>query len=49
LIGQEHAHAQSLIGEDFINENNARVIDWFQQHYQELHGEVSSERRQWAE
>jgi hypothetical protein len=35
--------------EDTADQNNARVIDWFQHHYHELHGEMSSEQQQWEE
>lgn len=31
------------------DQSNARAIDWFQHHYHELQGEVSSEREQWEE
>ncbi|EAT77135.1 hypothetical protein SNOG_15470 [Parastagonospora nodorum SN15] len=31
------------------DQSNARIIDWFQHHYDELQGEMSSEREQWEE
>jgi UPF0716 family protein affecting phage T7 exclusion len=31
------------------NDGNAQVVGWFHQQYLELHGEVASERQQWAE
>ncbi|KAH7079772.1 hypothetical protein FB567DRAFT_631530 [Paraphoma chrysanthemicola] len=39
----------SLVRPVTIAATNAEVIDWFQNHYRILQGEISNERQQWAE
>jgi hypothetical protein len=49
LVHRSRPQPRLLHEEATINENNAYVIEWFQQHYRELHGEMSSEQQQWEE